>query len=204
MNNTVFKIVRFIARVYLHTFYRFKSLDAKKIPAVGSAILVSNHITFLDWLFIIAHSPRPLTFVMHYRFTQIPLLGSLISKCGIIPICSRKECPIILDETFKQIRAKLLAGDMICLFPEGRLTRDGKLGVFKPGIEKILRETPVPVIPLTLTGLWGSFLSCSGKGAFTGFLTRLRPQVTITSFDAFEPNLTSAKSLQTYFQEMGV
>jgi 1-acyl-sn-glycerol-3-phosphate acyltransferase len=195
MQNIIYKLIRLIAKVYIYTFYNFSRENARTIPNEGAALLTCNHVTFIDWLFIIVHSPRPVYFVMYYRFMQIPILGKLLQSFGIIPICSRKECPILLEEANKQIRSLLLQGNLVCIFPEGMLTRDGQLNEFKAGVERILKYTPVPVVPMTLKGLWGGFWSHSGKGPFKGFLTRFRPKVQIASYSKVQPQKVSRTSL---------
>ena len=195
MKNLIFKTTQIFARLFLKLFYRVDNKNAQIIKNEGAAVLVCNHVSFIDWLFITAYSPRPVAFVMHYKFMSHPKLFKIFSAIGVIPISSRKEDPMILEQAYKQLRQRLLAGELVCIFPEGMLTKDGNLGSFKSGVEVIVKETPVPVVTLTLKGMWGSFFSYSGKGAFKGFLTRFRPRVTVSAHTTLEPNKVIAQEL---------
>ena len=200
MKNLIFKASQFFARLFLNLFYRVDSKNSHIIKSEGAAVLVCNHFSFIDWLFIAAYSPRPVAFVMHYKFMSHPRLFKIFSAIGVIPISSRKEDPMILEQAYKQIRQRLLAGELVCIFPEGMLTKDGNLNSFKSGVEVIVKETPVPVVTLTLKGMWGSFFSYSGKGAFSGFMTRFRPRVTLSAHITLEPNQVFAHELFTTTQ----
>jgi 1-acyl-sn-glycerol-3-phosphate acyltransferase len=122
-------------------------------------VLVANHVSFLDAVVIMGASPRPIRFVMDHHIFKTPLLGFVFRHCGAIPIASAKEDPALLDKAFAEVSAALAAGDLVGLFPEGGITRDGELQAFRPGISRILAANPVPVVPLALSGLWGSYFS---------------------------------------------
>jgi 1-acyl-sn-glycerol-3-phosphate acyltransferase len=96
---------------------------------------------------------------MDHRIFASPLLGTLFKLAKAIPIASRSEAPAIYDDAFAQARQVLADGDLLCIFPEGGITRDGQLGEFKGGVMKILETHPVPVVPLALQNLWGSYFS---------------------------------------------
>ncbi len=152
-------LLRIICWMIANIMYRMKVVGRENIPACGPALLVSNHVSFVDWLVISSACPRPIRFVMHYKFFQIPLAGRIFKDAKVIPIAGVREDPGILDTAFQTIAEELGRGQLVCFFPEGRLTRDGNKRKFRPGIEWIVRATPVPVVPVALNGLWGSFFS---------------------------------------------
>jgi 1-acyl-sn-glycerol-3-phosphate acyltransferase len=156
--------LRFIAWILAHFLYRIKAQGRENIPATGPAVLVCNHVTFVDWLIIAAAVRRPVRFVMDFGFTKNPFLRILLKQGKVILIATAKEDPKILAHAFEQIEAELKAGELVCIFPEGRITKDGEMNPFKPGIERIIHTTPVPVVPMALKGFWGSFFSRNPTG----------------------------------------
>jgi 1-acyl-sn-glycerol-3-phosphate acyltransferase len=122
-------------------------------------VVVCNHVSFVDAVVIMGVCRRPVRFVMDHRIFQVPVLNFVFRTGRCIPIASRREDPALMEAAFAEVRAALAAGDLIGIFPEGRITDDGELAPFRPGITRILEETPVPVVPMALRGLWGSFFS---------------------------------------------
>jgi 1-acyl-sn-glycerol-3-phosphate acyltransferase len=121
--------------------------------------LVANHVSFADAVIIMGASPRPVRFVMDYRIFKMPLLGFIFRHCGAIPIAPAKEDPVLMEAAFAEAAKALADGDLVGIFPEGGITRDGELQPFRSGITRILAANPVPVVPMGLSGLWGSFFS---------------------------------------------
>jgi len=121
--------------------------------------------------------------VMYYKIYNLPLLNFIFRTAGAIPIAARHEDLLIYDQAFKKIARCLNEGELVCLFPEGKLTADGQVNEFKGGLTRVLEETPVPVIPLALQGLWGSFFSRDPK---KGFLRRLWSRVCVVAGPAVE------------------
>ncbi len=152
-------LMRFIAWCVVHSIYRIKLIDAHRIPATGAAVLVCNHVSYVDALVIMAASPRPVRFVMDHHIFTVPIVSWVFKSTKAIPIASAKENLLIMEQAFVDIAQALDEGDLVCIFPEGRLTINGELGDFKGGIQKIIERSPVPVIPMALRGLWGSLLS---------------------------------------------
>ena len=152
-------LLRFLAFVLSRCIYRLRFRGDENIPTTGAAILVCNHVSFVDALLLMAASPRPIRFIMDHQIFRTPVLGALFRLAKAIPIASHAEDPALYDAAFAQARAVLDDGDLLCIFPEGSLTRDGALGDFKGGIMKLLQTNPVPVVPLALQNLWGSFFS---------------------------------------------
>ncbi len=152
-------LLRFIAWVATRLVYRFDVRDDEHIPVDGAAILVCNHVSFVDAILLMAASPRPIVFIMDHRIFRMPLLGTLFRLAKAVPIAPQKEDPQAYEQAFVRAREVLDGGDLLCIFPEGGITHDGTLGAFKGGVMKLLESNPVPVVPLALTHLWGSFFS---------------------------------------------
>ena len=152
-------LLRFIAWLLVKAVYRLRTQGIEHIPQQGAAVLVANHVSFVDAVVIMGASPRPIRFVMDHRIFKTPLLGFIFRHCGAIPIASAKEDPALLEAAFAEVARALAAGDLVGIFPEGQITKDGELQAFRPGISRILAANPVPVVPMALSGLWGSFFS---------------------------------------------
>lgn len=141
-----------------HVLYRYKSKNLDFIPKSGAAVIAANHITYVDALAIAAGIARQPRFVMHsyyYRFGT----KWFFKICGVIPICPKSYDQKTFDKAFDIIEEALNNEELVVIFPEGRLTDDGEIGEFRPGIKKILKRTPVPIIPVAIRGLWGTFWS---------------------------------------------
>ncbi|NMM09630.1 MAG: MFS transporter [Polaromonas sp.] len=157
-------LLRFVALIASRCVYRFKISGDDNIPRQGAAILTCNHVSFVDPVLLMAASPRPIYFLMDHRIFKIPLLGGLFRLARAIPIAPRAEDPAAYEAAFEAAAKVLREGNLLAIFPEGGITRDGELQAFKGGVMKILENAEhdglsVPVIPLALTNLWGSFFS---------------------------------------------
>jgi len=152
-------LMRFIVWLLIHSVYRLEKSGLEHIPERGPAVLVCNHVSFVDALVIAAACRRPVRFVMDHNIFRIPLLSFVFRTGRAIPIAPAREAPELLDKAYDEIARALEAGDLIAIFPEGRLTDSGELLPFRPGIRRIVERTPVPAIPMALKGLWGSFFS---------------------------------------------
>lgn len=157
-------LLRFVAWVLSHIVYRFRVKGDEHIPVQGAAILVANHVSFVDAVLLMAASPRPIRFIMDHRIFATPVLGPLFRLAKAIPIAPQKDDPATYDRAFAEARRVLEEGDLLAIFPEGGITRDGSLGVFRGGVMKVLQTHPVPVVPLALSNLWGSFFSRAERG----------------------------------------
>ena len=158
-------LLRFVAFLLTHVVYRFKVRGDQHIPTTGAAILVCNHVSFVDAVLLMAASPRPIRFIMDHRIFATPVLGTLFKLAKAIPIAPQKEDPVAYERAFAEARKVLAEGDLLCIFPEGGITKDGQLGQFKGGVMKVLQTHPVPVVPLALSNLWGSYFSRVEKGS---------------------------------------
>ncbi len=174
VNTYIFKIVpeftmRFMIWLLSHSMYRVEHRNLEAIPDEGAALLVCNHVSFVDALLIGGAVRRPIRFVMYYKIYRLPVLNFIFRTAGAIPIAGRNEDIQIYEKAFTRIAQYLKEGELVCIFPEGKLTADGEMNEFRGGVTRILEETPVPVIPMALQGLWGSFFSRDpNKGFFIG------------------------------------
>ncbi len=179
VNTYIFKIVpeftmRFMIWLLSHSMYRVEHRNLALIPDEGAALLVCNHVSFVDALLIGGAVRRPIRFVMYYKIYRLPVLNFIFRTAGAIPIAGRNEDIQIYEKAFTRIAHYLKEGELVCIFPEGKLTADGEMNEFRGGVTRILEETPVPVIPMALQGLWGSFFSRDpSKGLFHRIWSRV-------------------------------
>ncbi len=159
-------LMRFIAWLLIHTVHRVKGVNTEILPEEGAAVLVCNHVSYMDAIVIMAYSPRPIRFVMDHRIFQIPFLSWVFRTAKAIPIAPAKEDPWTMEKSYIDIAKALHEGELVCIFPEGKLTATGDMNEFKGGIMKILERSPVPVFPMALRGLWGSFLTRDKGNSF--------------------------------------
>ncbi len=162
-------LLRFVAWMSSRFVYRFKVQGDENLPTTGAAILACNHVSFVDAVLLMAASPRPIYFVMDHRIFRVPVLGWLFRLAKAIPIAPYKEDPKTYEAAFDRAAQVLREGDLLAIFPEGGITKDGQLQEFKGGIMKIIeraREEGIeaPVIPMALTNLWGSYFSRIEQG----------------------------------------
>jgi 1-acyl-sn-glycerol-3-phosphate acyltransferase len=155
-------LLRFVAWLLVHTLYRMQRIGAR-LPEEGAALIVCNHVSFVDALAISAACRRPMRFIMDSAIFNAPIIKTLAKGMKAIPIASARSDPQVFEQAFEAAAAALRDGELVCIFPEGRLTPDGEIHEFRPGLTRILKETPVPVIPMALVGLWGSMFSREGK-----------------------------------------
>jgi 1-acyl-sn-glycerol-3-phosphate acyltransferase len=154
-------LMRFLAWLLIHTVHKVKTVDADRIPEEGPAVLVCNHVSYVDAIVIGAASPRPIRFVMDHKIFNMPFFGWIFRTAKAIPIAPSSEDPWLMEKAFVDIAHALHDGELVCIFPEGKLTRTGEMNEFKGGISKVIERSQVPVIPMALRGLWGHLLSRS-------------------------------------------
>jgi len=196
-------LLRFIAFVATRIVYRFKVIDDEHIPTQGAAILVCNHVSFVDAVLLMAASPRPIRFIMDHRIFQIPVLGAMFRLAKAIPIAPQREDPVVYEQAFTSARAVLADGELLCIFPEGALTRDGHLGEFKGGVMKVLETHPAPVVPMALRNLWGSFFSRVDGAAMTKpFRRGVFSRVELVVSEALPPEKVTPSNLRERVAEL--
>jgi 1-acyl-sn-glycerol-3-phosphate acyltransferase len=172
-------LMRFLVWMFMSLFYRVDRKNVERIPEEGACVMVCNHVSFFDALILATAIRRPPRFVMDHTIFRNPVLNFIFRTARAIPIASAKVNPALLEKAYDDIAAALEAGEMVCIFPEGRITDNGEIYPFKNGIARIVERTPVPVIPMALQGLWGSFSSRKGGPAFTRFPRRFRSHLAL-------------------------
>ena len=200
VNGYIFKVVpefsmRFLIWLLGHSMYRVehRNLEAMEhIPDEGPCMLVCNHVSFVDALLIGGAVRRPVRFVMYYKIYRLPVLNFIFRTAGTVPIAGRQEDEVTYERAFERISAYLRAGEVVCIFPEGKLTTDGEMDVFRAGITRILENDPVPVVPLALQGLWGSFFS---RDPHKGFFRRLWSRVCLVAGQPVTPEAAQPEYL---------
>ncbi|MFZ6753046.1 MFS transporter [Undibacterium sp. Dicai25W] len=165
-------LMRFIAWLLIQTVYKVKTVNASIIPENGAGVLVCNHVSYMDAIVIMACSPRPIRFVMDHRIFKIPFLSWIFRTAKAIPIAPAKEDQWVMEKAYVDIAQALHEGELLCIFPEGKLTNTGDMNEFKGGIMKILDRSPVPVYPMALRGLWGSIFSRGRSNPFERAFSR--------------------------------
>jgi len=212
-------LIRFIALVTMRLFYRIRIRGAENLPVDGPALLIPNHVTWVDALLLTATNQRRIRFVMERKIYNTPVLNALFRLLGVIPVSSKDGRKEMVDFV-KQARAALDAGYLVCIFAEGALTRNGMLREFRGGFERIVKDSDHPVIPVYIGGAWGSILSYAhgkllsrppalspyqvsiifGKPMPAGCsAVEVRQQVAELSCDYFESRKQSRKPLVEYF-----
>ena len=182
------------ARVLAHILYRPKYYGFDRIPETGAALLICNHVSYVDGLLIHAGCKRPVHFVIDQNIYNVPGVHFFMKLNGSIPIAPKRE---VVESALDQISQYLQQGELVCIFPEGRLTYTGSLGRFKPGIEFIIKRDPVPVYPIALNGLWGSIFSRKYlKARFRWFPRTLRREVQAICGEPIQPEDVKINRLQ--------
>jgi len=203
-------LLRLAAKLIARLTYRFKVRGMEHVPATGPALLVANHVSFIDPVLIMAACPRDVRFIMDSRIFRAPGLGLVFRMARAIPIAPHHEEPLVYHAAFEQAVRALQAGEVVCIFPEGGITRDGQLQPFKGGIMKILARAreqglaDVPVAPLGLSNLWGSFFSRIEKaGAMTRpFRRGVFNRVALRAGPPVSGDATSPRELQARVQAL--
>jgi hypothetical protein len=172
-------LLRFVAWLLIHFVYRLDRRGIEHIPEEGPALLICNHVGFADAIVISAACPRPIRFIMEASIFRIPVLSGLFRGMKAIAVAPAKEDPEVYERAFQTVAAELRDGNLVCIFPEGRLTPDGEIGEFRAGMMRILKETPVSVVPMALSGLWDSMLSRKYKAAWKRLPRRFWPKITL-------------------------
>ena len=189
-------LMRFLAWLLVHTFYRVDKEGLERIPAEGACVLVCNHVSFVDAIVIAACVPRPVRFVMDHRIFRLPLLNFIFRTMRTIPIAPAKEDAAMKERAFAEAAAALKAGEIVGIFPEGKLTENGDLNPFRPGLQRILEQAPAPVVPMALRGLWGSFFSRSGRGRLSAKLRGLFSRIALVAGPPVPPERATPELLQ--------
>jgi 1-acyl-sn-glycerol-3-phosphate acyltransferase len=172
-------LLRFLTWLAMSTMYRLRIEGLDRVPEEGPALVVCNHVSFVDGFLVGAAVRRPIRFVMYYKIYRMPFLNWLFRWGRAIPIAGRKEDEALMEQAFAEVKRALGEGELVGIFPEGMITYSGELNAFRPGVDRILEETPVPVVPMALRGLWGSWFSRSDGVAMAKLPKRFWSKVTL-------------------------
>ena len=196
-------VARFIAWILAKALYRLKVTGLENIPLEGPALLVCNHVSYMDAVLILGAVPRPTRFVMYYKIFDIPGMNVVFRATRAIPIAGAKEDAELMERAFAEVDAALAEGELVCIFPEGRLTSDGEIGPFRQGVERILATRPVPVVPVALRGMWESMWSKRDSRMYRMRLPRrFRAPVELAIGEARPPERSDAAALQQAVQAL--
>jgi len=187
-------VVRFIIWLLTHSIYRIKHTNLHHLPKKGGALLVCNHVSYMDALLLSAVCPRLIRFVMEEEYANIKPVKRFLIQAGVIPVSANNSLSI--RRAFKDVESALSNGEIVCLFPEGRLTNNGEIQEFMRGIDIIINRSSVPVIPIALKGLWGSFFSRYKGKACQGFPHRFRSQLEIVAGNPVPPENANSSVMQ--------
>ena len=189
-------LMRFLAWLLIHSVYRVDKQGLEQVPEQGACVIVCNHVSFVDPIVIAACVRRPVRFVMDHRIFSIPVLNFVFRTMRVIPIASAKEDPTLKERAFEEAANALKAGEIVGIFPEGKITDTGELNPFRPGLQRILEQAPVPVVPMALRGLWGSFFSRSYQGKAMRRVRGLFSKIALVAGPALAPDRATPEALQ--------
>ena len=196
-------IMRLLVWLLVHTIYRVDKSGLDNIPDEGPAVLICNHVSFVDALVLAGCIRRPIRFVTYYRIFQLPVLSFIFRTANAIPIAGANEDKEMMEQAFDQISDALQAGELVCIFPEGKLTENGEMMPFKPGVNRITERDPVTVIPLALRGLWGSFFSRAYGGAMSRLFPRgLLSRIELVAGEALDADASGLESMHARVLEL--
>lgn len=189
--------MRFLAWIYIHIMYRIDVRGVEEfVPDEGPALLVCNHVSYMDALILSSAIPRPIRFVMYYKIFNAPLTRWAFKAAHAIPIAGKHEDAELMQRAFDEVDQALAEGELVCIFPEGRLTTDGEIGPFKNGMERILAKRPVPVVPLAIQGMWASIFSRKGVKSYWRIPGRLRAYIAVNAEMPVDGAIAKAEDLE--------
>ena len=189
-------LMRFLAWLLIHSVYRVDKEGLERIPDQGACVIVCNHVSYVDAVVIAGCVRRPIRFVMDHRIYAIPLLNFIFRTMHAIPIAPAKEDAAMKERAFDEAARVLKEGEILCIFPEGRITDTGDLYPFRPGLQRILEKEPVPVIPIALRGLWGSFFSRAYGGKAMRRLRGIFFRIALVVGESVAPDRATPEYLQ--------
>lgn len=186
-------LLRFVDWLLVHSIYRLRITGIDNIPEQGPALLVCNHQSLADAMVIAAACRRPIRFLMYYTIYNIPVLNFIFRSMKAIPVAPAKLDPELLARAYDEVEKAFADGQLVCIFPEGQLTTDGEVGEFRSGVSHILERTPVPVIPMALSGLWQSIFS---RNRSRKHFVKLFPKARLRIGSALDPSDINPQQLR--------
>jgi len=193
-------IMRLMVWLLVSMVYRVEKTNLENIPDTGPVLLVCNHVSFVDALVLAGSIRRPIRYVMYYKIFRIPVLSFIFKTANAVPIAGKNENPSLMKAAFDQVSGALENGEVVCIFPEGKITENGEMNEFKHGVMKVLERDPVPTVPIALRGLWGSYFSRKYGNA----MTRAFPRGFFSNIEvvAGEPVAASDASPELFHQRV--
>jgi len=195
-------LLRFLAWLLVNFIYRLDRRGIENIPERGPALLICNHVSYADAIVISAGCSRPIRFIMESSIFKIPVLSTIFRGMKAIPVAPAKQDPVVYERAFEIVAEELQRGNLVCIFPEGRLTPDGEVQEFRAGMLRILKETPVPVIPMALSGLWNSMFSRKYKAVWKRRPRRFLPKITLNVGEPVPPEDVQLDTLRSKVIEL--
>ena len=194
-------LLRLLLWIATHTLYRLDVAGRERVPARGGALLVPNHVSMADAVLLIASLDRPVRFLMFKGSYEHPLVKPFAKILKVIPIAS-DQGPREMIHSLREATQALQNGELVCIFPEGQMTRIGQMLPFRRGMERIIKGVDVPIIPVNLDGVWGSIFSFAG-GRFLWKLPRHLPYPVRVTFGAPLPSTASSREARQAVQDLG-
>ena len=188
-------LMRFLVWILIHSVYRLRKTGLENIPEEGPAIVVCNHVSYVDAMVINAGCRRPIRWVMDHQIFKIPVVSFVFRTAKAIPIAPAHQDAAMLERAYETIARELADGQLVGIFPEGHLTADGEMREFRGGISKILERTPVPVIPMALSGLWRSLFT--RNRARLRHIAKIFPTIRLAVGQPVHPESASPENLRS-------
>jgi acyl-[acyl-carrier-protein]-phospholipid O-acyltransferase/long-chain-fatty-acid--[acyl-carrier-protein] ligase len=193
-------LVRFVLWAATHTVYCIRVEGRENVPQAGGALLVCNHLSFVDGLLLIASIDRPIRFILYKAVYDLPYVKPFAKTIGAIPISSEQR-PREMIHSLREATNAIKNGEIVCIFAEGQITRIGQLLPFRRGMERIMKGVDAPIIPVNLDGVWGSIFSFEG-GRFIWKLPRSIPYPVTVSFGKPMPPATPPFEVRRAVQQL--
>lgn len=194
-------LLRAVLVVLTNSLYRLRIAGHEHVPLLGGALLVPNHVSFIDGFLLIASLDRPIRFVVDSHYAELPILKPFMKLLGVIPISSQGGLRVVLH-ALREAGAALDRGEIVCIFPEGQVTRTGTLLPFRRGFERIMKGRSAPIVPVHLDRIWGSLFSFN-RGKFLSKMPERIPYPVTVSFGAPLPPDTSAHDIRHAIRSLG-
>src|SRR6266852_5756372 len=194
-------LLRLFLWIATHTLYRLDVVGRENVPARGGALLTPNHVSMADAVLLIASIDRPIRFIMFKGSYEHPLVKPFAKIMGVIPIAS-DQGPREMIHSLRLATDALKNGEIVCIFPEGQMTRIGQMLPFRRGMERIIKGVDVPIVPVNLDGVWGSIFSFAG-GRFLWKFPRQIPYPVRVTFGKPLPPTASAQEVRRAVQDLG-